>query len=398
MSSFVVPTTVVRVGMGAFAGCVNLTSAKLPAAPLLEEQVFYNCSRLQKVSLPNCASIGNNAFGNCYSLAEVSLPTTTELFANVFQQNTGLQKISLPNVTNIEDSVFSGCTRLTEVNFGGSLATVPSLGSSSFPSLTSTCRLIVPDALYDTWTTTNGWSNLASMGYSYMKYSEWEFARKYEVIDAVQPDTYWDYSNMPEGEILYRGMEFDASKGVWSIIVRGNAGGMITEHTLSAFGTAADTKVLLTNMLWAVQATLLPYWKYADRADVKLQPSGNYPTAAETEDMLKDIGMRFVYPTFSQNKYSLVNFSYNYVSNLLDDEPVTFVLPTANPTKGRQLVLVVYCSSVPTGVTMSVQGATTLIYPNGQSADFWTLAAGYNIFRFEEIAAGLFLVSKTVGN
>jgi len=66
---------------------------------------------------------------------------------------------------------------------------VPTLGNYAFFFVPTTCTIIVPDMQYDGWTaatlpdeSANPWYALVTAGYKFLKHSEWEYARKYEVV------------------------------------------------------------------------------------------------------------------------------------------------------------------------------------------------------------------------
>ena len=84
------------------------------------------------------------AFGNCTSLKTVRL---TKL------SNTGA------TLQNALTNAFNGCTSLELVDFSQATA-VPALANiNAFGNTNSTYKIVVPDALYETWIAATNWSN-----------------------------------------------------------------------------------------------------------------------------------------------------------------------------------------------------------------------------------------------
>ena len=160
LTAIVAPNTVMSIGMYAFDSCQSLYSVSLPAATTIWSGAFYHCRSLYSVSLPAATTIVSAAFSYCYSLTTVSLPATT----------------------TIGEGAFYSCTVLTSVDFGDTpRLSVPTLGEVAFSGVPTSCKIIVPDAQYDQWVAAPGWRDLVTAGYKFLKHSEWEYARKYEV-------------------------------------------------------------------------------------------------------------------------------------------------------------------------------------------------------------------------
>ena len=160
LTAIFAPNTVTNIGNSAFFACASLTSVSLPATTGIGNQAFRYCSSLTSVSLPAATTIGSDAFFACASLTSVSLPV----------------------VTTIGASMFSDCYELSLVDFGNTpRSSVPSLDAFTFNAVPTTCKIIVPDEQYDTWIAADGWSDLVIAGYKFLKYSEWEYAHRYEV-------------------------------------------------------------------------------------------------------------------------------------------------------------------------------------------------------------------------
>ena len=184
------------IGDGAFYECTSLVSISLPDATSIGVYAFCYCTSLASISLPDATSIGNDAFNHCTSLASVSLPAATSIGATAFGYCTSLASVSIPSATSIGTYAFYNCTSLASVDFGATArSSVPTLGSNAFKNVPASCKIIVPDSQYTAWTTASGWSGLVTAGYQFLKHSEWEYARKYELdgklnrLDVVAPST-----------------------------------------------------------------------------------------------------------------------------------------------------------------------------------------------------------------
>lgn len=183
LTAIIAPNTVTTIEDRAFYDCTTLTTASLPAATAIGDSAFYNCISLSSVSLPAATTIQKDAFPACISLSSISLPAATIIEEGAFGICEALTSIFLPSATTIGDYAFESCTALTAVNFGDTpRLSVPTLGEEEpFRLVPTTCKIIVPDAQYDAWTAASGWSDLVTAGYKFLKHSEWEYARKYEV-------------------------------------------------------------------------------------------------------------------------------------------------------------------------------------------------------------------------
>ena len=72
----IIPNNVSIIGVGAFAGCKGLKTARIPDGVTdIENHAFYNCVKLTDVFIPaGLKSIGDFAFAGCESLEKVDIP------------------------------------------------------------------------------------------------------------------------------------------------------------------------------------------------------------------------------------------------------------------------------------------------------------------------------------
>ena len=161
ITSIIAPTTVTNIGGSAIANCSSLKEISFPAVLRVFPGAFRECPSLTTISLPSCEAIGNWAFQECTNLTTVALSSSLQL---------------------LSPAAFLTCTSLEVVNFGAKpFASIPSVGSSAFDDAPTSCVFVIPDEQYDDWTATSGWSELVEEGYKFVRYSEWEYAHRYEL-------------------------------------------------------------------------------------------------------------------------------------------------------------------------------------------------------------------------
>ena len=132
-----------RTGISKLAQIVDktiteVTADDLKGARAIGHSAFRLCSELKSVTIPNgVASIGMNAFDGCRVLISVKIPNG---FASIAQW------------------AFQNCVKLEVVDFS-QVTAIPTIAhDQSFYSVPNTCKIVVPDALYDSWITATNWS------------------------------------------------------------------------------------------------------------------------------------------------------------------------------------------------------------------------------------------------
>ena len=172
-----------KVGIGAFEGCVSLTTVELSGGlGDVEQGAFKGCSELSSVpacsgsigsyafagctslpSLPACSgAIGDYAFLNCSALTavpagatsygkgafsgsgvkSVTIPKGVKLSTGVFENCKKLASATVAKgVTGLPASTFKGCSKLSKVTLGSSLGVI---GSQALAGCTKLKSLTLP--------------------------------------------------------------------------------------------------------------------------------------------------------------------------------------------------------------------------------------------------------------
>lgn len=147
----------------------SLTTVSFPKITELGSTAFYNCYKLQNVSLPICEYIWSNAFYNCSAISEVNFTECSVVRDTAFANCISLQTVNLPKCESLWRSVFYNCKSLKSVYIGTEISSVCPMQSSVFyntPIVNSTYlgyygSIYVPMSLVNQYKTATNWVSYA---------------------------------------------------------------------------------------------------------------------------------------------------------------------------------------------------------------------------------------------
>lgn len=146
-----------------FKNLINLREVNLPKAVELGFDIFYGCSNLTNIYIPNCTVLGEQSLRDCKlssldsetltiikgsalagcPLSFVNLPNVTFVGRFNFADSSTLTAITLPNAITFEAGVFSGNAVLTDVV----LPKATSIGAECFYMCSSLVNLEIPSCV-----------------------------------------------------------------------------------------------------------------------------------------------------------------------------------------------------------------------------------------------------------
>ena len=160
ITSLDIPAGTTIIGQHVFNYCAYLTSIAIPdSVTYIDNYAFQACTSLTSVTIPDSVTgIGNYAFNNCTHLTSVTIgDSVTTIGGSAFRGCHGLTSVTIGNsVTSIYNYAFSECTSLTSIT---SLNTTPpTIQSSTFNNVPTTCPIYVPTESVDTYKAAQYWS------------------------------------------------------------------------------------------------------------------------------------------------------------------------------------------------------------------------------------------------
>ncbi len=167
-----IPESVTKIGMVAFANCLNLKEITIPnSVTSIGDGAFQSCLALTKVKMSeNITYIGSSAFSSCEDLKELNIPRRVKYIGTyAFNGCTSLTDIVIPegveslgifalgdcinlvsatiprSVTTMEAGTFKNCSNLRNVTLTDGLTVI---GQSMFDNCTSLTSITIPRTVY----------------------------------------------------------------------------------------------------------------------------------------------------------------------------------------------------------------------------------------------------------
>lgn len=168
LKNIIIPSSLTSFGNYSFQNCPNLTSVVIQeGVTSIGNYTFQSCQKLVELVIPTTITqIGGSAFQSCTSLKNLTIPSGVKtLNSNVFGNCSSLEKVSFlenSQLTTISSGAFYLCSKVSLYDFRN-CTKVPSLANLNALQHSVGCQIVVPDALYDTWTTASVWSTLTDI-------------------------------------------------------------------------------------------------------------------------------------------------------------------------------------------------------------------------------------------
>lgn len=190
----------------------EITAAEIGEITKIDDYAFYQCNSLHTIGIPATVNmIASSAFSGCSAVKNVhitdvgawfkirfsnsssnpltsggqlyvngELPTVltipegagiTTIYGFVLYYCKNQMKVKFPSgVTEIQGNAFYQCSNVTHFDFSSATA-IPTLASSGAFTF-SNGKIVVPDALYDSWIAATNWTSLSSRIYKASEVTE----------------------------------------------------------------------------------------------------------------------------------------------------------------------------------------------------------------------------------
>ena len=122
-TSYVIPDSVTKIGMGAFYGCTSLTEINISSFVESIGDFAFSNTGITSINIPdNVTNMGNYTFNSCKSLTSISIGSgVTSIGYNIFDGCKKLTDIIIPSgVTSVGNFAFRNCSALKDVWYQGS--------------------------------------------------------------------------------------------------------------------------------------------------------------------------------------------------------------------------------------------------------------------------------------
>ena len=145
LTSVTIPKSVTVIGVAAFQEASDLVSVSFEEDSELtqfNDQAFFKAHSLVSIDIPNgVARLGNHVFHQAYALQSVTFPSSISYIgAAVFSENTSMTSFSFPDdspITDIKNHTFIGATALESIVIHSGVTSIGSHFASGATSLAS---------------------------------------------------------------------------------------------------------------------------------------------------------------------------------------------------------------------------------------------------------------------
>ena len=160
----------------------NVEKVSFTKCRSIYDETFRGCKKLFFVDFPEVRQIGSACFRDTPSLTNIFFPEVLTVVINAFI-GSGVETAELPKCTTLQPSVFQNCSELKEIKislcktigatafqncsalekiFLDGVTTVPTLATDSLTGTPEALKIIVPDALVDSFKVATNWSTYAN--------------------------------------------------------------------------------------------------------------------------------------------------------------------------------------------------------------------------------------------
>ena len=275
---------------------------------------FSYCTSLTDATLNNSGAIGDYAFQGCKSLTGVTFGNNiTEIKSGAFENCESLTDITFgDNITSIGGYAFNNCTKLASVTLNS--PTPPTIDSTSFEGVPSTCKFYVPCSAVNTYRTASVWSNYASQ------------------IVGFESCTVYDWVVVPNEYVCYRNDKYEKTKKIRSF----DGGTTWEDVTPIEYQRGQLIEASSTDCATSIAVNLNSQWQESTSYG-NISDTGNYDfyESFSNKGVHNSNATMFItidgYTsfTFKVRNYSESSFDYVVVNNLDDT-----TIPKWQPTVG----------------------------------------------------------------
>ena len=177
VTNVTIPNDITELKSFTFFSAGTITSVTIPSTVTSIGMMTFRYSGLRNVTVPSSVTSwnGNFTFADCTSLKDATLNNSGAVGDYAFYGCNSLTGATFgDNIKIIGSNAFSGCTKLASVTLNPT--TPPTIDSTSFQGVPSTCKFYVPCSAVHTYRTASVWSDYASqiVGFESCTLYDWE--------------------------------------------------------------------------------------------------------------------------------------------------------------------------------------------------------------------------------